>query len=113
MQASVDFSTPSLEIMPLLATVFACILVAHLLFNVVVTHKLVRSSAYEPAQKGVQIALLWLIPVFGVIVVLLFLQPSERPAKYIEHDLGDDDIPESVFTDHSSSAGASGASEGD
>lgn len=88
-----------MSFLPALLTLMA---IAHLLLNCLLTRRVARSPTYEAFQKGAQIALVWLLPIVGVILVSLFLQPRERPKESREQEVGDDDIEESVFTDHGS-----------
>lgn len=71
--------------------------------NVIATRRLLASAFYEPFQKRIQLALIWFLPLFGVILVWLFLN-HERPAmdgKAQENE--DDDVPESLWAHRDSS----------
>ena len=60
--------------------------------NVLATGKVVRDELSEQKQKIVQVALVWLIPFIGSMVVLAVHRPTEPPTrKYYEPaDSGDD-----------------------
>lgn len=99
--------------MPPLPAVLTLIIFVHLLLNGVVTRRVARSHAYEAFQKGAQIALIWLLPIIGVILVSWFLQPGERLKEAREQEIGDDDVEESMFTEHHSPSHSSGTSDGE
>lgn len=67
-----------------------------------VTSKLRASAFYEPQQKRIQLLMLWCLPIIGIVLVWIFLRP-ERPTERAPLDADEDDIPESVFSDKSSS----------
>ncbi len=46
--------------------------------NVISTIHLVGSNMYSTGQKGIQLALIWLIPIIGAVIVLAFL--TEEPS---------------------------------
>ena len=59
-----------------------------------VTWRLLRSSMYEWPQKRLQLALIWLVPVLGAIVVHTMMrvegQPPYKPEKgYTDPGAGD------------------------
>ena len=76
---------------------------AHIVFCTLVTRRLLASDFYEPVQKRIQIAIAWLIPVLGVVLVWLFLC-HERPRQPVKEEAEDDDVQESIFADHGASA---------
>ncbi len=46
-------------------------------YQVWVSIQLLRSSMYEPSQKWFQLALIWLVPMVGAVVVQSMMQPME------------------------------------
>lgn len=46
--------------------------------NAAISVVVLRSSAYEPRQKALQLGLLWLVPLVGAYVVWMFLREAER-----------------------------------
>lgn len=60
--------------------------------NLKATILVCRDSLSEPAQRWAQMALVWLLPVLGALVVFAVHRPAERhPGKYREPpDPGDD-----------------------
>ncbi|MBT9523119.1 MAG: hypothetical protein IV101_19760 [Dechloromonas sp.] len=87
--------------MPTIVALLFALLVMHLALNVHVTRLVLASGFYEPNQKRVQLAIVWLLPIVGLILVWVFLR-FERPRAHVEYDHGDDDVPESVFAEKSS-----------
>ena len=73
----------------LLVAFFAAVMVG---MNLKATILVWRDSLSEPVQRWMQIALVWLIPVVGALVVFAVHRPAERhPGKYTEPpDPGDD-----------------------
>jgi hypothetical protein len=61
------------------------ILVAVAAIQLRVSWRLLRSPIYEPRQKWAQLALIWLIPLLGAIVVYTMMrvegQPPPKPEK--------------------------------
>lgn len=75
---------------------------AHIVCCTLVTRRVAASSFYEPIQKRIQLAIVWLIPMLGVILVWLFLC-HERPREPAKEETEDDDVQESIFADHDTS----------
>lgn len=73
----------------------ALILVLHIVLNIHVGRRVMASSFYEAHQKKIQIAFLWLLPLFGIILVWIFLCP-ERPKREAEPECPDDDLAENL-----------------
>jgi hypothetical protein len=44
-----------------------------------VSIQLLRSSMYEPTQKWFQLALIWLVPMVGAVVVQSMMQSDGKP----------------------------------
>lgn len=65
-----------------------------LIANVVVNVGVFRATSYTHRQKLAQSALIWLVPIFGVIAVGLFLQqlayvPERRPDHFPDRTGGE------------------------
>ena len=52
---------------------YCCLILYFLSLNVVTTIRLWHSDSYSKSQKIVQTAIIWLLPVIGVLIVILFL----------------------------------------
>ena len=63
--------------MDLVALGSLCVLV---IANAWVSWRVHRASVYEPRQKTLQLALVWLVPVLGPLSVWLFLRNAEGQA---------------------------------
>jgi hypothetical protein len=67
--------------------------------NAIVSHVVARSDFYDARQKAVQIALIWLLPVVGLLLVGGVLWSNdERPASIGDH-------PEHRIPDYAGSGG--------
>jgi hypothetical protein len=49
-------------------------LILLLVANAAITSGVLRSSAYDPSQKALQLLLVWLVPVLGAVFVWSFLR---------------------------------------
>ena len=54
------------------------VVVGVVLFQIYVTVRLYRTSAFERAQKMAQAKLVWLLPMLGAIIVFSVLSDEER-----------------------------------
>ncbi len=72
--------------------------------NVACSYAVGRSDFYDSRQKGVQIALVWLLPLFGLLLVGGILWSNyERPstsADHSEHTIPDFAWPNGALNDH-------------
>ena len=57
--------------------------------NLVISISLVRSRFYSPVQKLAQGAIVWLVPIFGVIGIWAFLRSQHNWEKYDTHAFPD------------------------
>jgi|SoiMethySBSTD1v2_1073268.scaffolds.fasta_scaffold129503_4 hypothetical protein len=57
-------------------------IVAIAIANIAVSVALVRSHFYSGTQKAAQLAIIWLIPLFGVVGIGAFLRAQYRWEKY-------------------------------
>jgi hypothetical protein len=76
-----------------IALLFICIAVI-LWLEIKATLIVLRDSLSEPRQRAMQLALVWLLPLLGAIVVLAVHRPVEKHSgKYRENsDLGDENF---------------------
>jgi len=49
------------------------------LYQVWVSVQLLRSTLYEPKQKGLQLLLVWLIPIIGAVIVHSLMRSEGKP----------------------------------
>jgi len=49
------------------------------LYQIWVTFQIIRSAIYEPPQKWLQVALIWLIPLIGAVVAHSMLRSEGKP----------------------------------
>jgi hypothetical protein len=84
--------------MTAIAIFLAALLVLQFLLAAHVTRLVLASDFYDSRQKTLQIALVWLLPVAGVLLVWMLLRP-ERPKGKAETEVEDEDIPESLFSE--------------
>ena len=61
--------------------IVAAALGAVVAFQIWITRKVWRSSLYERSEKVNQTRLVWLLPLFGAVIVLTFLENEERPPR--------------------------------
>lgn len=59
-----------------LLIVTTCIASFLLAMNLYISYLVAKSDFYEPTQKHVQYALIWLLPVIGALACYLFVQPT-------------------------------------
>lgn len=73
---------------------FSILAVAVLGLNAVATVLVLRDTLSDPSQRGMQIGLIWLLPIAGALIVLAVHRPVEKHAgKYREEsNLGDDPV---------------------
>jgi hypothetical protein len=89
--------------MEAVAIVVGVLLVAQIGLNVFITRRVLASDYYEPFQKGSQIAIVWLLPVVGLILVWsIFQQVGLTKIEQSEEE--DGDVEESIFADHGTAA---------
>lgn len=71
---------------------FAVLVVAVIWMDVKATFLILRDDLSEPPQRLMQLALVWLLPVIGAIIVFAVHRPAEKhPGKYRElPEPGDD-----------------------
>lgn len=78
--------------MILIVTIFVVILAQ----NIFVTRRVYKSDYYEPHQKHLQYALIWLLPVLGATLCYLFVRDMSGiySGKYAEENslYGDGDV---------------------
>jgi len=61
-------------------TIGFAVAVGLLLTNIVVTVQLASDRDLSPTQKGLQSIIVWLIPLFGAVVVYLIRRGAREPA---------------------------------
>ena len=59
---------------------YCCLIIYFLALNIVTTIRLWRSDSYSKSQKIMQTIIIWLVPLLGVFIVILFLntEPLEE-----------------------------------
>jgi hypothetical protein len=86
------------------------------LLNLAVTVFALRTVGYNPGQKLAQVLLVWLVPLFGVLIVWLALrqvaQENERQTQGPDH-YADRGAVEGSYSQGSSFGGDSGGGDGD
>jgi len=88
-----------------IATIFIVIAFIQVLANTWVSYVVLSSDKYEPPQKACQCFLIWIIPIFGAILVYLFFRFEGQPDRgeyftdpnltgdpVVGNDLGDGDF---------------------
>ena len=58
------------------------------LINLIVTRKVIKRDLFTASRKVLQIVLVWLIPLFGAILVFLFHKDDETPKGPDKPDFG-------------------------
>jgi hypothetical protein len=81
------------------------IFVILILGNLYVTYKLLKSELYEKQQKIYQILIIWLLPLIGTIVVLMFLSEDDKKTKRQNNSNNDNNYYESGNYSESGSGG--------
>jgi len=81
--------------MPILIALGLIVLLAHLAANVHVTRLVAKSDYYERAQKVAQTALVWLIPIAGLVLVWLCLEKPQQQ-RWSGEDSDPDDAGENA-----------------
>lgn len=55
------------------------IIIVHLVLNTYVTYRVIRSESFENKQKFFQSMIIWLLPIFGLILIWIFIDNDESP----------------------------------
>jgi len=66
------------------------ILLVILVLDLAATRAILKADDAEPAQRYAQLALVWLVPAVGAVVVLAVHRPAERRRSRGPADVGDD-----------------------
>ena len=49
------------------------------LANIHVSHKIIKNKAYDSKQKSLQHILVWIIPIFGALIVYYVMKNDDNP----------------------------------
>ena len=83
------------------AIVVLVVLAALLLANVWATRVVLRGPYSERRQKVVQCSAVWLLPVFGAILIFALHREPEKPAgRYRDYENRPDDLPSGGGVSH-------------
>lgn len=78
--------------MNILLVVAVCIVSLLLVLNSYISFLVVKSDFYEPAQKYAQYALIWLLPVVGVLLCYMFVRSVSGSSSGNYPDSYSDDV---------------------